>query len=69
MTYFSATTAAAPKRHNVVSDRTRMILRTFGGIFPPGGPALAKVGKILQGKVFASIGEPSARQIFEFTAW
>ena len=33
---FSATTAAAPKRHNVVSDRTRMILRTFGGIFPPG---------------------------------
>ena len=34
--YFSATTAAAPKKHNVVSERTRIILRTFGGILPPG---------------------------------
>ena len=34
--YLSATTAAAPKRHNVVSDRTRMTLRTFGGIPSPG---------------------------------
>jgi hypothetical protein len=29
--YVSATTAATPKRHRVAIDRTRMILRTFGG--------------------------------------
>ena len=28
--YFSATTDASPKRHKVVIDRTRMILRTAG---------------------------------------
>ena len=34
--HFSATTAAAPKRHSVVSDRTRITRRTFGEISKPG---------------------------------
>jgi hypothetical protein len=38
--YFNATTAAMPKRHKVVIDRKRMILRSFGETSLAGGRSI-----------------------------